>query len=180
MNKLLHCLLATIALVSATGCRHKLADQPLTPRQREWAEKMDGWNWKWRLPYQAPVRDRLGSSQTEGNGMADVSVPAAQGFPPPLGDLTGAPDLPAVVLPPPPAVGTPLDDVVLVPMDGAADTAGDNRVHRVRKGDTLSKIALQYYGKTSLWRRIYDANRDKIDSPDNLKSGIELNIPPAP
>jgi nucleoid-associated protein YgaU len=49
----------------------------------------------------------------------------------------------------------------------------------VKKGDTLSKIAGQEYGDASEWRRIFDANRDKIKDPDLIHPGQELTIPPA-
>lgn len=39
------------------------------------------------------------------------------------------------------------------------------KTHIVRLGDTLWKIALKYYGNGYLWRRVYDANRDKIKDP---------------
>ena len=51
--------------------------------------------------------------------------------------------------------------------------------HTVEKGESLSLIAKQHYGKASLWPRIYDANRDQLDNPDRIKPGQVLNIPPA-
>lgn len=52
--------------------------------------------------------------------------------------------------------------------------------YTVAKGDTLSKIARDIYGKASLWRMIYDANRDVISNPDIIQIGWVLKIPPAP
>lgn len=52
-------------------------------------------------------------------------------------------------------------------------------IHTVVKGDTLSAIAKQAYGKASLWPRIYDANRDQLDNPDRIKPGQILKIPAA-
>lgn len=51
--------------------------------------------------------------------------------------------------------------------------------HTVEKGESLSVIAKQHYGKASLWTRIYDANRDQLDDPDRIKPGQVLNIPAA-
>lgn len=48
----------------------------------------------------------------------------------------------------------------------------------VRRGDTLSGIAKAFYGKSALWRVIYEANQDVIDDPDQVKPGITIKIPP--
>jgi nucleoid-associated protein YgaU len=48
----------------------------------------------------------------------------------------------------------------------------------VKAGDTLSDIAKTFYGKSSLWRKIYDANKDVIDDPDAVKPGTTIRIPP--
>lgn len=49
--------------------------------------------------------------------------------------------------------------------------------HTVAKGETLSAIAKQHYGKASLWPRIYAANRDLLNDPDRIKPGQVLTIP---
>jgi tetratricopeptide (TPR) repeat protein len=49
--------------------------------------------------------------------------------------------------------------------------------HTVRPGDTLSKLAQQYYNNRSKWRDIYAANRDVMKSEADLKVGMELIIP---
>ena len=51
--------------------------------------------------------------------------------------------------------------------------------HTVQAGDTLSKLAREYYGDDKHHRKIFEANRDKLDSPDDIKVGQELKIPPA-
>lgn len=49
--------------------------------------------------------------------------------------------------------------------------------HTVSRGDTLSAIAQHYYGKASLWPKIYDANRDKIKNPNLIYPGQVFVIP---
>jgi len=49
--------------------------------------------------------------------------------------------------------------------------------HTIAKDDTLSAISLEYYGKATLWRQIWEANRDKIPDPAKLKPGIVLKLP---
>ena len=51
-------------------------------------------------------------------------------------------------------------------------------MYTVKAGDSLSKIAKQVYGDTRLADRIYLANRDSMASPDALKLGQVLRIPP--
>ncbi len=47
----------------------------------------------------------------------------------------------------------------------------------VKKGDTLSKIAQQFYGSPKKWRRIVEANKDKLGQSQILKAGMTLVIP---
>jgi nucleoid-associated protein YgaU len=58
-------------------------------------------------------------------------------------------------------------------------TTGQIQTYVVAKGDSLSKIARQYYGDANQWRRIYDANRDQISNPDLIHPGQSLKIPGA-
>jgi nucleoid-associated protein YgaU len=58
-------------------------------------------------------------------------------------------------------------------------TAGEEQTYTVQKGDTLSHIAKQFYGKASGWSAIFDANRDQLDDPDRIQPGQVLRIPPA-
>jgi LysM repeat protein len=57
-----------------------------------------------------------------------------------------------------------------------ADTSVFHR-HMVKKGETLGKIAQQYYGKASLYNKIFEANTDKLKNPDMIYPDQELIIP---
>ena len=62
----------------------------------------------------------------------------------------------------------------------AAATAGGStggRSYKVQPGDTLSKIAKQFYGNANDYNRIFEANRDKLSNPDQIQVGQELVIP---
>ena len=59
-----------------------------------------------------------------------------------------------------------------------ADASGD-RIYTVEAGDSLAYIALQFYGKTNDYLRIYQANRDKLSSPEKIQIGQKLVIPSA-
>jgi nucleoid-associated protein YgaU len=52
---------------------------------------------------------------------------------------------------------------------GGASTSGEPRTYVVKKGDSLSKIAKQFYGDMKLWKKIFEANRDKISNPDLIR-----------
>lgn len=51
------------------------------------------------------------------------------------------------------------------------------QTHVVQKGDTLSKIADQYYGDAALYPKIFEANRDILKDPNKIKPGQKLRIP---
>ena len=52
-------------------------------------------------------------------------------------------------------------------------------VYTVVRGDNLSKIAYIQYGDSSMWRVIYEANRDLISNPNQIWPGQVLVIPAA-
>ena len=57
------------------------------------------------------------------------------------------------------------------------ETIGE-QTYTVQRGDTLSHIAKQFYGKAGAWNRIFEANRDQLDNPDLIQPGQVLKIPP--
>lgn len=61
----------------------------------------------------------------------------------------------------------------------AASASGPSttRTYKVEPGDTLSKVAKQFYGNANEYNRIFEANRDKLESPDKIRPGQELVIP---
>ncbi len=55
--------------------------------------------------------------------------------------------------------------------------AAKPRVHVVQAGDTLEKIARQYYGAPDRWRSVYDANTALLSNGQPLRAGMELQVP---
>ena len=49
--------------------------------------------------------------------------------------------------------------------------------YTVRAGDTLSKIAGQFYGSMQKWQKIYQANSETVKNPDYIFIGQKLTIP---
>ena len=64
------------------------------------------------------------------------------------------------------------------PAQGKGDAATDaTQWHEVKKGETLSKIAQQYYGDPGLYTTIFEANRDRLKDPNLIRIGQKLRIP---
>ena len=58
-----------------------------------------------------------------------------------------------------------------------AATSASRRTYTVKPGDSLSKIAQQFYGSAQQYNRIFEANRDKLSDPNKIQPGQELVIP---
>jgi uncharacterized protein YidB (DUF937 family) len=64
------------------------------------------------------------------------------------------------------------------PVDtGSGSVASSARTYTVVSGDTLSKIAKQFYNDGNQWPRIFDANRGILSNPDRINPGQHLRIP---
>jgi nucleoid-associated protein YgaU len=63
--------------------------------------------------------------------------------------------------------------------DHLADSPDASKTHRIRDGDTLSELARRYLGRRERFMEIFEANRDKLTTPDLLPIGKELRIPSA-
>jgi tetratricopeptide (TPR) repeat protein len=100
-----------------------------------------------------------------GFNFATDSIPTVRTRPAPVTPSRPAPARPTPAVTPPPA-----------PKPAAATPAGGRR-HTIRPGDTLYKLAQQYYGNRAKWRDIYAANRDVMKSETDLKTGMSLKIP---
>src|SRR5688500_18932604 len=66
-----------------------------------------------------------------------------------------------------------------LPQSAAAGSSkrSGGQTYTVKAGDSLSKIAQQFYGKASEYNKIFEANRDKLNDPNKIQPGQELVIP---
>ena len=55
----------------------------------------------------------------------------------------------------------------------------ESQYHTVVKGDTLSKIAKEFYGDANKYPVIFEANKPMLTHPDKIYPGQMLRIPPA-
>jgi nucleoid-associated protein YgaU len=63
---------------------------------------------------------------------------------------------------------------------GASSTAPGAETYQtyeVKSGDTLSKIAKNFYGSGNEWNRIFEANTDILKDPNKIFPGQKLKIP---
>jgi nucleoid-associated protein YgaU len=58
-----------------------------------------------------------------------------------------------------------------------APAAQASETYVVKSGDSLSKIAKQYYGNGNEWKRIFEANTDILKDPNKIFPGQKLKIP---
>ncbi len=73
-------------------------------------------------------------------------------------------------------VDTSLSDITLnISVDPSL--APKQKTYTVAAGDSLSKIAKQFYGNVNQYMKIYEANRNVLSDPNVVKIGQELVIP---
>lgn len=63
-------------------------------------------------------------------------------------------------------------------MEVTAPPAPQAKFYTVQKGDSLSKIAQEQYGKASLYPKIFEANKPMLKDADHIYPGQTLRIPP--
>lgn len=85
--------------------------------------------------------------------------------PPPLPPATTEPA--PVAKPPEPAVAASTDPV-----------SASTRTYVVQPGDSLFRIAERVYGDPMQWKKVRDANKDRIDPEGRLRAGQVLVVPP--
>jgi LysM repeat protein len=65
------------------------------------------------------------------------------------------------------------------PETGGETAANETSRYVIRAGDSLWRIAERenVYGRGSRWKRLYEANQDRIRNPDLIHPGQEIQIP---
>ena len=58
------------------------------------------------------------------------------------------------------------------------ESAPEAQFYTVQSGDSLSKIAKQFYGDASKYPAIFEANKPMLKDPDLIYPGQNLRIPP--
>lgn len=72
-----------------------------------------------------------------------------------------------------PSPGAPTDATTAAAAPAAAST-----FYTVKSGDSLSKIAKDFYGDANKYMMIFEANKPMLSDPDKIYPGQNLRIPP--
>ena len=59
----------------------------------------------------------------------------------------------------------------------AGDPGWESKTYTVKSGDSLSKIAKEFYGEASKYNQIFEANQPMLKDPDKIYPGQVLRIP---
>lgn len=61
---------------------------------------------------------------------------------------------------------------------GVKEVAVEPQFYTVVRGDTLSKVAKEFYGNANAYMIIFEANKPMLSHPDRIYPGQMLRIPP--
>lgn len=88
-------------------------------------------------------------------------------------------DVPTLLDPAAPPAPQKLTEFAASRTAGPDEERPDDRpeTYVVQDGDTLYKIALRFYGKTSAWKDIRDANKAIISTDGRIQSGQTIKLP---
>ncbi|ANO52462.1 peptidoglycan-binding protein LysM [Woeseia oceani] len=68
-------------------------------------------------------------------------------------------------------------DGLTAPAPKPEEPESKDEIYEIKSGDTLGKIAKQFYGSAGKYMRIFEANRDVIENPDRIYPGQKIRIP---
>ena len=71
-----------------------------------------------------------------------------------------------------------VEDTMTVAEVEVIEEAAMAQFHTVESGDTLGKIAKEYYGNAGKYPVIFEANKPMLSHPDKIYPGQVLRIPP--
>ncbi len=112
--------------------------------------------------------------EAENPGVQDLKVSVQDGVATLSGSADSAQAMEKAVL-----MAGNIKGVTEVKADNLTAPAATEKVeyYVIRSGDTLSGIAAKFYGKGSLYPRIFEANREVIKNPDLIYPGQKIRIP---
>ena len=164
MKKIGRLLMASGCVLLLSGCvSPKLAQTPLGPTEKKWAEYLSDAYPEWHPPKTMPPVSETPSA-----------LPVLQ-------EQETVPEAPIIEVDSTAVeIKAPVGGFKSAPADAKVIEKVQNEkfdVYVTRKGDSLWKVANKFYKNGSKWRIIYDANRDVMKTPQSLKAGMELRIP---
>jgi nucleoid-associated protein YgaU len=178
MNKNVWMLTGACALaVGIAGCSPQLDQTRLSPEEQAWADSIKANYSAWQPPESIPRSVRRDDIPQQNTAPA-VAGESTEATVPAVNDAEVTLTAPATA----PAADTPAVEPVAPVAPAANDAAAapaaaENETYTVNKGDTLSGIALKFYGRASAWKKIADANADVLKGKTVIKPGMKLAIP---
>lgn len=161
MKKILINLFCAITvLIFISGCQQKLAESPYGAKEQGWEEFIKNTYPDWDPPHTVPPeKSEIAAPQDDAPIIVNEDTEIIVG-------------------------GENVDPIITPDADKQVEEAEVNittefQTYTIQKGDTLWKISRQFYGSGKEWRKIFQANQDKISNPDKIKPGIEIRIPAA-
>ncbi|MBI4846577.1 MAG: LysM peptidoglycan-binding domain-containing protein [Candidatus Omnitrophica bacterium] len=88
-------------------------------------------------------------------------------------------DLQQIALPEETAIESGTQDAESVTAEERPDQKVEEsyKTYIVKKGDTLQKISVHFYGSTKKWKQIFDLNSDTLKNPNKIYPGQKIKIP---
>ncbi|MBX3466092.1 MAG: LysM peptidoglycan-binding domain-containing protein [Planctomycetes bacterium] len=126
------------------------------------------------VTYEAP-KDGATSSSTSGEGVrveGTFGPSSPQVASAPVSEPAPIVTSTAVAAEPTPAPSTTATTQV-------ASLAKEELRYTVKSGQTLSDVAQELLGDRGRWKELYEANKDKLPSPDHVRAGLTLIFPTA-
>lgn len=112
-----------------------------------------------------------------GAALAASARPASLHAPAPSEDAPSSPVSPPTVSPVARVEQEPASPAARPAEPAKKPSAGGRRTHVIGKGESLAAISRKYYGTSSRWKDILNANRASIKNERDLKVGREVVIP---
>ncbi len=163
-------VLSFFLVITGAGCKGpQLAVRPLSPKEKEWIKAINKSYPRWKAPgHPPPMKYHTAPDQRE--------QPEKQTGPDTAPSAEKQQQTPA-------SKAQPTEGMEFVPVGDAGDSqqprsAQKPKHYKVKKGDTLTGISQKFYGTPKKWRKIYNANKQKLTAPSQLSPGMKLNIPP--
>jgi len=114
------------------------------------------------------------SIKAENPGIQDLNVSFADGVVKMGGKAESAEAMEKAVLMAGNVAG--VTDVNIDDLD-APEPADDVEYYTIESGDSLSKIAKQFYGNAMDYPKLFDANKEVIKDPDLIYPGQKIRVP---
>ena len=163
-NILFYVFICLTAVALLSGCAPKLAQTKYGPEETQWKNYISNSYREWQPPATPPPL-------SEGGDSASVAKTSIEIVPEPA-NMSQPQEMPKI---------ESVDEINIdnSPMLSSSNEQANVQTYTVQKGDTLWTISKKFYNNGGEWRKVQDANKDQLPTPQNLKAGMTLKIPGA-